>query len=261
MSDGAETFRVSADPYERYVGRYGAELAAGLLAAAGVKRGMNVLDVGCGPGALATAAAQVVGEEAVSAIDPSETFVASCRARLPGADVHLGSAEELPFGDDTFDAALAQLVVNFMRDPEAGIREMARVTRNGGTVAACVWDYGGGMKLIRAYWNAAIAVDPAAADRDEGRMPHCREGELAVLFERVGLRDVRGGELTAHASYESFDDLIDPLASGIGPVGAHYASLEPGIRARVASEFRERLGVGDEPFRLSARAWLAVGTA
>jgi SAM-dependent methyltransferase len=170
-------------------------------------------------------------------------------------------AEELPFGDDTFDVAIAQLVVNFMRDPEAGIREMARVARPGGRVAACVWDYAGQMTLIRAYWDAAIAVDPAAAGGDEGHMPHCREGELAVLFERAGLRDVRGGDLTAHASYESFDDLIGPLASGVGPVGAHYMALEPGVRARVTSEFRKRLGVGDEPFGLSARAWLAVGTA
>jgi SAM-dependent methyltransferase len=261
VSDGTASFHVSADAYDRYVGRYSPDLSAGLIAEAGLRRGMKFLDVGCGPGALASAAAHVVGEEAVAAVDPSESFAAACHARLPGADVRVAQAEELPFGDDTFDVAIAQLVVNFMRDPEAGIREMARVARPGGRVAACVWDYAGQMTLIRAYWDAAIAVDPAAAGGDEGHMPHCREGELAVLFERAGLRDVRGGDLTAHASYESFDDLIGPLASGVGPVGAHYVALEPGVRARVASAFRERLGVGDEPFRLSARAWLAVGTA
>jgi SAM-dependent methyltransferase len=260
VHDGTASFRVSADPYDRYVGRYGADLAAGLIAAAGVKPSMTVLDVGCGPGALATAVARIVGEDAVAAVDPSETFVASCRARLPGADVRLASAEELPFGDDTFDAALAQLVVNFMRDPEAGVREMARVTRSGGTLAASVWDYGGGMTLIRAFWDAAIAVDPSAAVLDEGTMPHCGEGELAALFELVGLRDVRGGELTAHASYESFDDLIDPLASGVGPVGAYYASLDADTRALLESSLQARLGVENEQFSLAARAWFAVGT-
>jgi SAM-dependent methyltransferase len=261
VSDGSATFRVSADPYDRYIGRYGADLAAGLIAAAGVKPGMKVLDVGCGPGALATAVAQVVGEDAVAAVDPSETFVASCRTRLPRADVRLASAEELPFRDETFDAALAQLVVNFMRDPEAGVREMARVTRPGGRVGACVWDYAGEMTLIRAFWDVTIAVDPSAAALDECRtMPHCGEGELAALFERAGLRDVRGGELTAHASYESFDDLIAPLGSGVGPAGAHYASLEPATRGRLESELRKRLGVGEEAFRLGARAWFAVGT-
>ena len=260
MRDDSATFHVSADPYDRYIGRYGADLAAGLIAAAGVQPGMSVLDVGCGPGALAAAVAQVVGESAVAAVDPSEPFVTSCRARLPDADVRVASAEALPFGDEAFDAALAQLVVNFMRDPQAGVREMARVTRRGGTVAACVWDYGGQMTLIRAYWDAAIAADRSAADLDERRMQHCREGELAALFERAGLRDVRGGELTAHASYESCADLIAPLASGVGPVGAHYASLDADARERLESELQKRLGVGDVPFRLSARAWTAVGT-
>jgi SAM-dependent methyltransferase len=255
------TFRVSADPYDRYIGRYGPDLAAALLSSAGVAPGMRVLDVGCGPGALASAAARVVGADAVAAVDPSEPLAAACRERVGGADVRVAAAEDLPFDDDTFDAALAQLVVNFMRDPEAGVREMVRVTRPGGKVAACVWDYGGEMTLIRTYWDAAIAVDPAAAAHDESAMPYCREGELATLFEHVGLGDVLAGEVVAHASYDSFDDLVSPLASGVGPVGAHYASLDAGTRSRLDDELRRLLGAGDEPFRLSARAWLAVGTA
>ena len=261
MSDTASSFRVSSDAYYRWVGRYGSDLAAGMIAAAGVEPGMSVLDVGCGPGALASALAAVVGEESVAAVDPSEPFVDACRARLPRADVRLASAEELPFGDDTFDAVLAQLVVNFMRDSEAGIRERARVTRPGGKVAACVWDYGGGMTLIRTFWDAAIAVDPAAESRAEANMPHCREGELVALFERAGLREVRGGELTASASYESFDDLLSPLPSGVGPAGAHYASLDDESRSKLAAAYRDRLGVGDGSFTLNARAWVAVGTA
>ncbi|MBD0328623.1 MAG: methyltransferase domain-containing protein [Thermoleophilia bacterium] len=259
MADTAASFRVAADAYDRYVGRYGPDLSAGLIAAAGVRPGMRVLDVGCGPGALATALARVVAEEAVAAVDPSETFVAACRARLPAADIRLAAAEELPFADDTFDAALAQLVVNFMRDPGAGVREMARVTRPGGRVAACVWDYLEGMTLMRAFWDAATAIHPTAPD--EGRaMPYAREGELARLLERAGLRDVRRGELTAHASYASFADLAEPLGHGVGPAGAHYVSLAEGERARLRADLQRRLGVGNGPFRLSARAWLAVGT-
>jgi SAM-dependent methyltransferase len=259
VTDIAASFRVAAEAYDRFVGRYGPDLAAGLIAAAGVRPGMRILDVGCGPGALTTAVAEVVGGDAVAAVDPSESFVEACRARVPGADVRIASAEQLPFPNDAFDAALAQLVVNFMRDPEAGVREMARVTRPDGRVAACVWDYGERMTLMRAFWDAARALDLDAPD--EGRVMRYRgEGELAALFEVAGLRDVRGSELTAHASYESFDDLIEPLASGVGPAGAHYVSLDPDARARLAAEFRRRLGVGDEPFRLAARAWLAVGT-
>jgi SAM-dependent methyltransferase len=209
----------------------------------------------------ATAAA-IVGEDHIAAVDPSEPFAAACRERLPHADVRVASAEELPFADDTFDVALAQLVVNFMRDPEAGVHEMARVTRPGGKVAACVWDYSGGMTLIRTFFDAAIAVDPAAAEHDEGRkMRYCREGELAALFERLGLRDVRGGELTVRAAYESFGDLISPLASGVGPAGAYYTSLGERGRHDLEAEMRRRLGVDADPFELSARAWYAVGTA
>ena len=261
MSDGVATFRVAAEAYDRYVGRYAPDLAAQLVAAAGVKPGMRVVDVGCGPGAVASAAAEIAGDENVAAIDPSEPFANACRERLPNADVRVASAEELPFRDDTFDVALAQLVVNFMRDPEAGVREMARVTRPGGKVAACVWDYSGGMTLIRTFFDAATATDPAAAEHDEGRkMPYCREGELAALFERTGLGHVRGGELTAHASYDSFGDLIAPLASGVGPAGAYYVSLREDGRRRLEAELQRRLRVADDPFRLSARAWYAVGS-
>ena len=138
---GAETFRASADSYDRHVGRYGVQLASALTAFAGVEPGMRVLDVGCGPGALTAALAERLGTSSVSGADPSQPFAEACRARLPGVEVIVAAAEELPIADRTFDAALSQLVVNFMRDAEAGVREMARVTRPGGVVASCVWDY------------------------------------------------------------------------------------------------------------------------
>jgi len=258
---GAETFRVSADAYERFVGRYGRELASALIEFAGVEPGMCTLDVGCGPGALAAVLGERFGAATVSAADPSAPFVDACRARLPGVEVVQAGAEALPFADGAFDAALSQLVVNFMRDAEAGVREMARVTRPGGIVAACVWDYAGEMTLLRAFWDAAREVDPErGAAADEGAvMRWCGEGELAQLWRAVGLRSVRPGSLVVTAKYDDFDDLWSPLPTGVGPAGAFCASLGDDDRAALRDAFQRRLGVRDGPFELTARAWSVVG--
>src|SRR4029450_6701473 len=165
---GAETFHASADAYDRFVGRYGPSLASALVGFAGVKPGMRALDVGCGPGALAAALVDRLGAASVSAADPSTPFVDACQTRLPGVDVVEAPAEALPFADGTFDATLSQLVVNFMGDPEAGVREMARVTRPGGVVASCVWDYAGEMTLLRAFWDAARGIAPERAGASDG---------------------------------------------------------------------------------------------
>jgi SAM-dependent methyltransferase len=258
----SDSFRVSADAYDRHVGRYGPSLAQALMDFAGVAPGMRALDVGCGPGALTAALARRLGPGSVLAADPSEPFVAACRARLPGVQVALAAAEALPFTDGSVDAALSQLVVNFMRDPEAGVRGMARVTRRGGVVASCVWDYGGEMTLLRAFWDAAREVDPArGAAEDEGvAMPWCGEGELAGLWRAAGLRDVRAGALTVAASYADFEDLWSPLLSGVAPSGAFCVSLDDERRAALRDAYRRRLGVGDGPFTLTARAWAAAGS-
>ena len=171
------------------------------------------------------------------AVDPSAPFVEACRERLPGVGVELGSAEALPFEDDLFDYAFAQLVVNFMTDPPAGVREMSRVTRSGGTVAAAVWDYAGEMTLLRRFWDAAVALDPSAADRDEGRsMPFCAPGQLEELFSTVGLADVRGSAPVVTAAYDDFEDLWDPLERGVAPSGAYAVSLSPARRAALKEE-------------------------
>src|SRR5919201_3348579 len=134
------TFEADAAVYDRYVGRYAPQLSAELIDATGVAATDRALDVGCGPGGLTRALADRVGAERVSAVDPSASFVAACRARVPEADVREAGAESLPFADGTFDVVLSQLVVNFMRDAEAGVQEMRRVARVGGRVASCVWD-------------------------------------------------------------------------------------------------------------------------
>jgi ubiquinone/menaquinone biosynthesis C-methylase UbiE len=255
---GAATFQTAAENYDRHIGRYGPRLASQLIAAAGVGPEMSVLDVGCGPGALTRA---LVGAGArVTAVDPSQPFATACQQRAPRADVHVGSAEPLPFEDGTFDAALAQLVVNFMTDAPAGVREMARVTRPGGVVACAVWDYAGEMTILRRFWESAIALDPAAATRSESqRMQYCTPESLGELWSAAGLSDVTVTSCVVAADYEGFADLWAPLEAGVAPSGAYVVSLDPAARSAFAAEFRRRLGVGDEPFSLSARAWIAVG--
>ncbi len=258
---GAEMFRAPADVYDRHVGRYGPPLAEALIAFAGVKPGMRVLDVGCGPGALATALAAKLGAANVSGADPSEPFAEACQARLPGVEIVVAPAEALPFPDDTFDAALSQLVVNFMREPEAGIRELARVTRPGGVVASCVWDYSGEMTLLRAFWDAAVEVDPErGALADEGAvMAWCADGELGELWRAAGLKDVRTGSLVVSAAYADFEDLWSPFPTGIAPSGAFCASLDDERQAALHDSYRRHLGVADDPFELTARAWAVTG--
>ncbi|MEA2360915.1 MAG: hypothetical protein QOD71_60 [Thermoleophilaceae bacterium] len=258
---GAETFRTSAETYDRHVGRYAADLGAALTAFAGVAPGMRALDVGCGPGALTAVLVERLGTAKVSAAEPSEPFAAACRARLPGVEVVDAAAEALPFADGAFDATLSQLVVNFVPDAEAGVREMARVTRAGGIVASCVWDYAGEMTLLRAFWDAAREVDPAgAAAADEAVvMRWCGEGELGTLWEAAGLTQVRTAQLVVRAGYAGFDDLWAPFPTGVGPAGAYCASLGEDRRGALRSADRRRLGVGDDPFELTARAWAVAG--
>jgi SAM-dependent methyltransferase len=259
-SPGAATFRMPAAAYDRHVGRYGPELARALIDPAGLRRGHRALDVGCGPGALTTELVARLGAEQVAAVDPSAPFVDACRRRLPGIDVRVAEAEALPFGDAAFDHALAQLVLNFMTDPPAGVREMQRVTRPGGTVTAAVWDYAGEMVLLRRFWDAAIALDPSAEDRDEARcMPFCTPDELGDLWSSAGLAGVRVWPVVVAADYDDFEDLWAPLELGIAPTGAYATSLPSERRTALKAELRRRLDVGTEPFRLTARAWVAAG--
>jgi SAM-dependent methyltransferase len=258
----ADTFLHDADAYERHIGRYGRGLASELIEFADVHSGQRVLDVGCGPGALTRQLVALLGAEQVAAIDPSASFVQACRERLPGVQAQVAAAEDLPFDAAVFDRTLAQLVVNFMSDAKAGVREMCRVTRTGGLVAAAVWDYAGQMTLLRRFWDAVVALDPTADDLDEGRsMQYCTPGDLEALWTAAGLDQVTVSGVVVTAGYEGFEDLWEPLESGVAPSGAYVASLPPDARAALKAEFQHRLGAGNEPFRLGARAWLAAGRA
>jgi SAM-dependent methyltransferase len=263
MSDapGAATFHTPAEAYDRHIGRYGTPLARELIAAADLRAGDRVIDVGCGPGALTRELAAVLGAELVTAVDPSPPFVEACARRVPGARVEPAAAEALPFPDDAFDHAFAQLVVNFMTDPLAGVREMRRVTRPGGVVAAAVWDYAGEMTILRRFWDAAVATDPAADALDERHMPYATPGDLAVLWRTAGLDAIDVIEAVVSAPYDGFEDLWQPLERGVAPSGAYVTSLDADRRAALKEELRKRLDAGDEPFELPARAWVATGRA
>ena len=251
------TFAVAADSYDRFMGRYSVLLAPQLAALADIAAGQRVLDVGCGPGALTTELVRLVGATRVTAVDPSEPFVAAVRERHPGVTVEQAAAERLPFPDDAFDAALAQLVVHFMTDPIAGLQELARVTRTGGVVAACVWDYAGGTSPLSTFWDAARELDPDVDD--ESGLPGARSGHLAELFEAAGLREVEEASLEVSIEHPTFEDWWEPYTFGVGPAGAFAAGLDAERQAELRELCRTRLP--EAPFVLTASAWAARGVA
>lgn len=256
-------FGGAAEVYDRFVGRYSPGLADVMCAKAGLAPGQRALDVGCGSGALVARLAELLGAEKVVGLEPSEPFAAAAQARVPGARIVVGSAEELPFGGDEFDVTLSQLVVNFLSDPRQGLREMARVTRGGGTVAGCVWDYGGEMTMLRTFWEAAAALDPERAQplMESFTMRFATPEELGALWA-TALTDVEVSPIVVEAPYEDFDDLWAPFPTGVGPAGAYAASLDEDGQAALRDEYARRLGSPPEgPFTLSARAWCAVGKA
>jgi SAM-dependent methyltransferase len=251
------TFDVAADAYDRFMGRYSALLSPQLADLAGVRAEQRVIDVGCGPGALTGELVSRLGAAAVSAVDPSESFVAAAQARNPGTLVTLASAEHLPFPDGAFDAALAQLVVHFMTDPVAGLGEMRRVTRPGGVVAASVWDHGGGRGPLSVLWQTAREMDPSVDD--ESRRPGAHSGELAALFEAAGLRDIEETALEVSLEHPTFDEWWEPFTRGVGPAGAYVAGLSSERRAELRERCRRLLPA--EPFVVTALAWAARGSA
>ena len=237
------------------MGRYSMPLAPRFADFAGIGAGRHVLDVGCGPGALTGELVGRLGAAGVCAVDPSESFVAAARARYPEVRVQHAGAERLPFEDRTFDAALAQLVVHFMADPVAGLREMARVTTASGVVAACVWDHAGGGGPLSAFWDAARELDPDV--RDESQLAGARRGHLAELLDAAGVASVEESVVSVDVEHPSFEDWWEPLTLGVGPAGVYAASLDGPSRAALRDRCRELLAT--EPLIVNAQAWAARG--
>jgi SAM-dependent methyltransferase len=250
-------FDVAAESYDRFMGRYSSLLSEQMADFAGVQAGQRVIDVGCGPGALTAELVGRLGAAAVTAVDPSAPFVAAARARHPGVDVRQAPAEHLPFPDQAFDAAIAQLVVHFMADPIAGLAEMARVTRVGGVVAACVWDYGGDRDPLANFWQAARDLDPAV--RDESNLAGARQDTLPSLFETAGLHEVEDTALSLSLEHASFEEWWEPYTRRVGPAGGYLARLDNERQAQLRELCRARLPAG--PFVITAYAWAARGLA
>jgi SAM-dependent methyltransferase len=248
------SFDVSAEAYGRFMGRYSEPLAVQFAELAGVVSGQRVLDVGSGPGALTADLVRRVGTDAVSVVEPSASFAAAVRERLPGVDVRLAPAEQLPFPNDVFDAALAQLVVHFMTDPVRGLAEMGRVIRPGGVVGACVWDHAGGRGPLSAFWRAVRDLDPAADD--ESGLAGVREGHLVQLFGQAGLSPTQATTLTVRVRYDSFGQWWEPFTLRVGPAGSYVASLTQDRRAALREQCQHLLGAG--PIEISATAWTVI---
>ena len=252
------SFAVGADAYDRFMGRYSMPLAPTFADLAAVDGGQRVLDVGCGPGALTAELAERVGPKAVAAVDPAGQFVAALRERHPGVEVQRAAAEQLPFDDGTFDATLAQLVVHFMAQPVTGLREMARVTRRDGVVAACVWDHAGGGGPLSVFWEAVHELDADAAD--ESQLPGAREGHLGQLFREAGCcARSRRACCRSTSSIRRSRSGGRPTRSASG----RQACTSPGSSqiGRPSSVERCRELLPEAPFVVSARAWAARGLA
>ncbi|MDE3024377.1 MAG: class I SAM-dependent methyltransferase [Acidobacteriota bacterium] len=233
----------SDEAYDRFMGRFSRKLAPIFADFAGIEREMVVLDVGAGTGAL-TAELVERGVEA-AAIEPSPQFAAALRRRFPGVDVREGGAEELPWRDDSFDVALAQLVVSFMRDAPAGVREMLRVARS---AAVCMWDLDG-MEMLAAIKRTReeLGDDPGGDARYRTR------AEIAQLIGDGATIDL----LEVDADYRDFEDFWNAVAGGAGPAGVWAASLDDEQRAVARAELFRQLGEPDGPFTLTGRAWAA----
>lgn len=248
---------MAGEAYDRFMGRYSRPLAERFADFLGVEPGQHALDVGCGPGALTEPLVARLGATHVAAIDPSEPFLAACRARFPGVDVRLGTAESLPFDDGVHDVAAACLVVHFMDDPVGGLAEMARVTRPDGTVGATVWDLAANRAPMRPIWEAMAEIAPDhPGERD---FQGGSRASLVAVLEDAGVRHVESEELSVTVTHATFEEWWEPHLHGVGPVGDALAALGTDGRERVEAALRRNLAPG--PFELTAVAYAARGRA
>ncbi|MDP8923499.1 MAG: class I SAM-dependent methyltransferase [Chloroflexota bacterium] len=255
----------SGSPYEAYVGRWSRLVVREFLAWLGVPGGGRWLDVDCGTGALSEAILREASPAEVVGLDPSAGFIAHARQHLKDARARfgVGDAQALPFEDDAFDAVVSGLVLNFLPSPTRGVAEMVRVVRPGGTVAAYVWDYAGEMQVMRRFWDAAAALDPAARDLDEGRrFPICRPEPLERLWSDGGLGSVRVRPIDVPTVFRDFDDYWTPFLGGQGPAPSYVAPLDEQRRMALRERLRADLQAGDDgSIAMKARAWAVRGIA
>lgn len=254
----------NAGAYERYVGRWSRRVASEFIDWLAVPPGSDWLDVGCGTGALTEAILQQAQPAAVTGVDPSEGFVAYAREHVQDrrASFKVGDAMALPFEDETFSAVVSGLVLNFIPRQEVALAEFVRVTRRGGIVAVYVWDYADQMQMMRVFWDAAVELDQAVAEKDElRRFPFCKPGPLIELFERAGLTGVEVRAIDAATHFRDFDDYWSPFLGGQGPAPGYAMSLTEERRTALRERIRSRLPVAaDGSIPMIARAWAVRGS-
>lgn len=249
-------FDVAAEHYDRFMGRYAVRLSAPMADLMRLASGLSVLDVGCGTGALTGEMVARLGAAAVSAVDTSASFVDAVLSRYPAVAAQVAPAEDLPFADDMFDACGAQLVLHLVRDARAASGEMVRVTRPGGTVAACVWDFTTDDDgPLAPFWRAVHALDPQAPG--EANLPGVRQGGLVALLRDAGLEQVEQSVLTAQVRHAGFGVWWQPFTLGVGPAGAYLRAADERARQRLRDACRALLP--DGPFTTTAHAWAARG--
>lgn len=251
------------DAYEHWIGRWSRPVGAEFLAWLDEPRGRRWLDLGCGTGALTETILATAAPASVVGVDPSASFVAHARARVPDlrASFFEGAADAIPLAPGSADAAVAGLVLNFVPDLGAALAELRRVVVSGGTIAGYVWDYAGRMELIRRFFDAAIELDPAAGSADEGsRFPICAPGPLRTAFETAGLHAIDVRPIEVPTVFASFDDFWSPFLSGIGPAPGYAMRLSEAERVRLRERLRVTLPTDrDGSIHLVARAWAVRG--
>jgi SAM-dependent methyltransferase len=255
----------AGDRYEPFIGRWSRQVAPAFLAWLEVADDSSWLDVGAGTGALSEAILREAAPASVRAVEPAPAFLAHAVSRL--SDAPLGAVQAdavaLPFVDDSFDAVVSGLVLNFVPDAQVAVSEMLRVAHPGGTVAAYVWDYAEGMQLLRIFWDAAAELDPGARVLDEGlRFPLCRPDALRACFEEVGAVDLETRAIDVPTPFRDFDDYWSPFLGGQGPASGYCMSLDETRRDRLREATRAKLPIEpDGSILLTARAWAVRGRA
>lgn len=253
----------SGNPYEQYVGRWSRRGASLFLSWLNIPAGRQWLDVGCGTGALSAAILDQCTPTSVVGVEPSEGFLETAKKRFSGrVSLHLGSATKIPLQDRCVDVTVSGLVLNFVPDQKAALAEMARVTVHGGTIGAYVWDYAEKMEMMRAFWDAAVELNPDAVKMDEGaRFPLCRPEALTDMFTQAGFRGVEVTAIDIPTHFSNFDDYWSPFLGGQGPAPAYAMALDEKARASLRDCIRERLPVqADGSIVLTARAWAVRAT-
>ena len=253
----------SGDAYEPFVGRWSRRAAREFIAWLAPAANSRWLDVGCGTGALTQTILATAAPREVFSVDPSEGFIAYARHHTQDsrAKFEVGDAQALPVANSEFDVAVAGLVLNFVPDPATAAAEMHRAVRVGGTVAAYVWDYADGMQLLRRFWDAAVTLDPAAQELDEGRrFPLCRPEALCSLLNDVGLKQTEVRAIDVLTVFRNFDDYWSPFLGRQGPAPGYCMSLPDDRRACLRNHLQATLPVApDGTIRLTARAFAVRG--